>query len=175
MNDQAKCSLSEPIVLSNTKVDPFSVRGLAARLGISKSEISASLQRSQYSGFAFIDHATGGIKPNRRDLGLFIKTSLKFVFPVKAGAMIRGMPTAFSAPMLQSLLISGGEHSHVWPDANGTVTGQSIAPLFASVPTAAQNDPALYEYLALIDAIRIGRQREANLAAERLTQKLQAQ
>ena len=54
----------------------------------------------------------------------------------------------------------------------GRVRGLSIEPLFKSVPEAVQKDQRLYEYLALVDAIRLGKQRESNLAVERLKQRL---
>lgn len=49
--------------------------------------------------------------------------------------------------------------------------GQAVDPLFKSVPKAIQKDDRLYEYLALIDGVRLGNQREAGLAAERLSER----
>ena len=155
-----------------SREDPYSVRGLEASLGISKSEVNASINRSYASGLAVKDRDFGRAKPNRRDLCNFIIHGLKFVFPVKPGGMIRGVPTAFAAPMLESLLMAGGEYLYVWPYARGKDMGQSVEPLFKSVPEAIQNDERLYEYLALIDAMRLGRQREAKLASDRLSEKL---
>ncbi|WP_352848010.1 hypothetical protein [Mesorhizobium sp. M0622] len=82
------------------------------------------------------------------------------------------MPTAFAAPMLKGLLISGGEYIHIWPFAEGRDMGQSIEPLFKSVPEAVPKDERLDEYLALVDAIRLGNQREVGLAGERLSERL---
>ena len=50
--------------------------------------------------------------------------------------------------------------------------GQSIKPLFKSVPEAVQKDERLYEYLALVDAIRLGNQREVGLAGDLLSERL---
>jgi hypothetical protein len=97
---------------------------------------------------------------------------MKFVFPAKPGAMTRGVPTAFAAPMLKSLLVSGGQYIYVWPFAHGSDMGQSVPPLFRSVPEAVQKDDGLYEYLSLVDAIRLGNQREAGLAGKRLSERL---
>ncbi len=157
---------------SSGREDPFSVRGLGASLGISKTEVSASLNRSLESGLAVKDRKLGRTKPSRRNLYNFTIYGLKFVFPAKPGAMMRGTPTAFSAPMLEGQLLSAGDDIYVWPDAEGRKRGQSVEPLFKSVPEAVQNDERLYEYLALIDAIRLGRQREANLAADRFEERL---
>ena len=74
--------------------------------------------------------------------------------------------------MLEGQLISVGQDIYVWAYAEGRVRGLSIEPLFKSVPEAVQKDQRLYEYLALVDAIRLGKQRESNLAVERLKQRL---
>ena len=150
----------------------YSVRNLEALLGISKSEVNASIKRSLSSGLAIKDRETGRTKPHRRNLHNFIVHGLKFVFPAKPGAMTRGVPTAFAAPMLKSLLISAGEYIYVWPSPEGRDMGQSVSPLFKTVPDAVRNDGRLYEYLALADAIRLGNQREAGLASERLSERL---
>jgi len=153
---------------------PYSVRTLEALLGISKSEINGAIKRSLSSGLAIKDRQTGRPSPHRRNLHNFIVHGLKFVFPAKPGAMTRGVPTAFAAPMLKSQLVSGGEYIYVWPSAQGRDMGQSVEPLFKSVPDAVQQDERLYEYLALVDAIRLGNQREAGLAGDRLSERLHA-
>lgn len=153
--------------------DPYSVRGLEAALGISKTEVSASLKRSIASGIAIKDRKSGRPKPNRRHLREFIVHGLKFVFPVRPGPMQRGMPTAFAASALRESLHSAGSLISVWPYAHGKEMGQSVEPLFKTVPEAAEKDERLYAYLALIDAIRLGHQREANLAASMLKERLE--
>lgn len=151
---------------------PYSVRSLESLLGISKTEVNASIKRSLSSGLAIKDREFGHARANRRNLHNFIVHGLKFAFPAKPGAMTRGVPTAFAAPMLKSLLVSAGEYIYVWPSAEGQDIGQSIKPLFKTVPEAARKDERLYEYLALVDAIRLGNQREAGLAGERLSERL---
>jgi hypothetical protein len=152
--------------------EPYSVRSLESLLGISKTEVNASIKRSLSTGLAIKDRESGRPKPNRRNLHSFIVHGLKFVFPAKPGAMTRGIPTAFAAPMLKGQLVSGGEYIYVWPSAEGHDMGQSVQPLFKSVPEAAQKDERLYEYLALVDAVRLGNQREVGLAGERLSERL---
>lgn len=156
----------------SAKEDPFSVRGLESSLGISKTEVSASLKRSIESGLAIRERASNRVKLNRRDLYNFIVYGLKFVFPAKPGAMTRGISTAFAAPVLEGLVMSAGEYIYVWPHAHGKEMGQSVEPLFKSVPEAIEKDARLYEYLALIDAIRLGKQRETNIATKQLEERL---
>jgi hypothetical protein len=71
---------------------------------------------------------------------------------------------------MEGKMMSAGDVINVWPDATGNSKGQAIAPLFKSVPTAAKADSKLYELLALVDAIRIGNAREAELATKLLEQ-----
>ncbi len=51
--------------------------------------------------------------------------------------------------------------------------GFAVEPLYTSVPMAAKADPALYELLALVDTLRVGRARERNLAEEELKKRLE--
>jgi len=68
--------------------------------------------------------------------------------------------------------VSMDEHIHVWPDPKGNEIGQSLKPLFKSVPDAARRDPELYDLLALVDAIRLGNPRESKFAQQLLEKKL---
>jgi hypothetical protein len=170
VREQEESSLPGSAGFSPAREDPYSVRGLGSSLGIGKTEIGASLNRSVQAALAIKDQ--GRTKPNRRNLFEFISHGIKYVFPATPGAPQRGIPTAFGAPMLEGQLISGGEEIYVWPYARGKQRGLSVMPLFQSVPQAVLLDERLYEYLALVDAIRIGRQREANLAVEILREKL---
>lgn len=147
---------------------PHTVRDFEMELGISKSEVNSSIRRSLASGLAIRDREDGRLRASTRSLLDFIRHGLKFVFPAAPGAMTRGMPTAFAAPMLETLLVSAGRYIYVWPTAEGDAVGQAVKPLFRSVPAAARQDPRLYEYLALVDAVRLGGRREADLAGERL-------
>jgi hypothetical protein len=152
--------------------DRYSARGLAAVLGISKTEVNASINRSVDVGMAIYDRITNHPKANKKAILDFIVSGLKYVFPAKPAEMTRGIPTSFSAPVLKDELKSAGEYKYVWPDVNGHEKGQSVKPLFKSVPLAVKQDQRLYEYLALIDAIRLGNPREENLAIHILEEKL---
>ncbi len=150
----------------------YSMRSLAEALGISKSEISNSINRSLDSGLARRDWETSRPDVNRKALFEFIQSGLKYVFPVKPGALTRGIPTGFAAPVLKKKIMSAGDDILVWPDANSSHKGQEVEPLFKSVPLAVTADANLYAYLALLDAIRLGNPREANLASELLKNRL---
>ncbi|MGX5720799.1 hypothetical protein [Shinella zoogloeoides] len=74
--------------------------------------------------------------------------------------------------MLTELLISGGTYNYVWPYANGREMEQVVEPLVTAVLDAVLKDDVLYEYLALVDAIRLGNQREVGLAANHLKSRI---
>lgn len=99
--EQAKNEGDAHLVEAAHNDDPYSVRSLESALGISKTEVNASINRSVSSGLAVKDRETGQAKPNRRNLYNFVVHGLKFVFPAKPGAMTRGIPTAFAAAPLK--------------------------------------------------------------------------
>lgn len=150
----------------------FSVRALEESTGISKSEVSGSLRRCMEVGLAKAERGSGFPRANTRALLAFIMNGLKFVFPARPGPMVRGIPTAHAAPVLAGRLLSAGEHIHVWEDAHGSAQGQRVDPLYKSVPYAVRRDATLYAMLAMVDAIRLGRERESALAGKLLAQYL---
>lgn len=135
---------------------------LAQALHISQSEISKSLARSKFAGL--IDNS--GKKVYKMALLEFLQYGIKYVFPDQPGAIVRGIPTAHSAmPLANS--IASNEH-YVWPSGKGKLRGQAVTPLYPSVVDAVQKDEKLHELLALVDALRVGRAREKELAVKEL-------
>ncbi len=141
---------------------------LAAELGFSQSEVSFALERCRLSGF--LD--SGKKRVLRSALLEFLEHGLKYVYPVQPGAVCRGMPTAHSALPLSKRIVSDDDDQYVWPWADGKVRGQGIAPLYESVPFAAAKDSQLYELLALVDALRVGRARERGIAIDELESRI---
>ncbi|PWQ95657.1 hypothetical protein [Leucothrix pacifica] len=157
---------------SNDREISYTARALEQETGISKSQVNLSINRCYDIGLLKKDRRSGVPRVNVRALEEFICYGLKYVFPAKAGVLTRGIPTAFAAPILSDKLMSAGDLPLVWPDAKGSTKGLSIEPLFKSATTAIQNDPKLYALLALVDAIRVGHPREANLAKQLLKEQL---
>ena len=138
----------------------FQIHPLAHELGISPSELSASIRRSIYAGL--VDPMERRCNPTA--FIEFMLHGFQYVFPVKPGEITRGMPTAHSATPLKEKVLSNVDY--VWPMPGGTVRGQAIKPIYKSVPYAAQNDSALYQLLALADALRVGLARERKIASD---------
>jgi len=152
----------------------YSNRGLEAATGVSKSEVNASIKRSIAVGMAKLDRKSQYPKANISALLEFVVHGIKYVYPAKPSAIVRGIPTSIAAPVLEGKLMTAGEYIHVWPDARGKEKGQSIVPLYKSVPMAVKKDPRLYEFLALVDAIRLGASRESAFAVQELEKRLNA-
>jgi hypothetical protein len=150
--------------VSVTFSEKYTSRGLSRLLGISKTEVNASIKRSILTGLAKLDRETARPKANITAIKKFIINGLKYVFPAKTGGITRGIPTSFAAPVLKGKLMTAGETIYVWPDPYGKSKGETVFPLHKGVPQAVRWDPKLYEFLALIDAVRLGLPREVKLA-----------
>jgi hypothetical protein len=148
--------------------DRYTLRALSASLGISKSEISNSMVRCRESGLLTNDYETALPKVNRLALLKITEHALKYFFPVKPGALVRGIPTGFASPVLSQHLKSGCSTIHVWPDPQGSERGQSVEPLYKTVAEAVKLDRTLYHFLALADSIRLGGPRETSVAIKLL-------
>ena len=146
---------------------------LARSLGLSDSEANAATRRAGEAGLMTGERGRGA-KP-RPVIGAlleFLRQGVRYAFYVTPGRPTRGMATAHSAPPLDAAIAASDEDSYVWPDARGDCRGRAIEPLYPTVPKAAAADPALYEVLALVDAVRVGRARERELALAELERRL---
>lgn len=141
---------------------------LGFELGLSQSEVSLALERARRS--QLLDDSKKKIV--RASFEEFLIHGLKYVFPGEFGLMARGIPTSHSAAPLKGRIVSNADDQYVWAHPEGSVRGQSVSPLCEWAPGAALKDPVLHELLALVDAIRIGRARERNLAAEEIRKRL---
>lgn len=156
----------------SVQAEDFSVRALAASTGVSKTEVSASLNRSIDAGLAKADRHSQLPTANSKALLDFIISGIRYVFPAKPGAIERGLITGFEAPGLEGLLSTVADYHYIWPDATAKEKGQAIAPLYKTAAFAARQDPHLYQSMALVDAIRLGAPREIAIAKQALTERL---
>lgn len=144
--------------------DSWNQKAMAEALCISQSEVSESIARSKFAGL--LDNK--GKKVMRLALMDFLQYAIKYVFPQKQGVMVRGIPTSHSASPLKEEIIS--DEQYVWPYSKGTVRGHSIVPFYPSVVEASLKDVKLYEILSLVEALRVGRAREREIAINLLKQ-----
>lgn len=137
-------------------------KDLAQELFLSQSEISESINRSKIAGLL----NQSGNKVHTHALLEFIQFGLQYVFPVIPEGPAKGLATAHSHPIINSEF--AGDPIYVWPDIAGNAYGLSITPFYKDVVKAVKIDARLYEMLALIDVLRIGRVREIKRSRELL-------
>jgi hypothetical protein len=112
-------------------------------------------------------HLDSAAVVNRHNLAEFAVHGAKYAFAPERLPIGPGIPTSHSAPAFAGVFAEGHEPL-VWPDPQGPVRGEGLVPLHPCVPGAALRDAALYELLALFDALRAGRARERGMAQKRL-------
>jgi hypothetical protein len=139
---------------------------IAEDLNMSQSEVSQSLNRSKYAGL--IDSTKK--KVNKLAFTELLLNGISYVFPQQPGPIVRGLLTAHSAQPLNKIINSN--ENYVWPYAKGLDRGQAIVPLYSTAVQASLKDQNLYELLTLVDAIRVGRAREKELAKTELKKRL---
>jgi hypothetical protein len=143
---------------------------LAAFTGFSMSEVHAALKRTEQARLlAFVDKQPRIIIPSFKELLFY---GARYTFPAARGGMVGGVPTAYAAAPLNASIAPSSDPPPVWPYAEGTVRGIALMPIYPSAPAAALRSPALYENLALFDALRMGNARERNLAEKLFEERL---
>lgn len=150
--------------------DPVTYPELAAFAGVSVSEVHGALRRAEIARLlSFIDGKPGLIKPALKE---FLFHGARYAFPAARGGMVGGVPTAYAVAPLNAVIAPSSDPPPVWPYAEGHTRGLALVPLYPSAPAAALRNAALYENLALFDALRMGSARERSLAEELFEKRL---
>jgi DNA-binding transcriptional MocR family regulator len=147
----------------------WTLRSVADRLGVKHSKVQRALERLAESGL---------YDPRRRVVPRhaaeeFVLHALRFLHPIREGAIVRGVPTAWGAAPLREE-IAASEAVPVWPSVTGTVRGPAIEPLDPVLPALVSSWPEVAELAALCDALRIGDARSRDAAARHLRERLAA-
>jgi hypothetical protein len=140
---------------------------IAQALQISETEVSFAMERNKLAGL--VNPAKS--KVNKLALREFLIYGIKYVFPPQVGHSARGIATAHSAPPVNGYIAEGNEF-YVWAYYKGTKRGNTIVPLYDNIPKIIENQPELYELLAIIDTLRIGKKREVEIAINELDKRL---
>lgn len=95
-------------------------KSLADSLALSQSEISKSLSRSNFAGLL----GGSGKEVHKQALLEFLQFGIRYVFPVRPGPLMRGIPTSHSASPLNQIIISN--EAYVWPSAKVLLEVQQL-------------------------------------------------
>lgn len=152
-------------------LDRTATYGTAARdLHLSISEVHGAVARGVRAGLLHGAEERAPLRAHRpivAALQEFLDHGVQYAFPAVLGSLTRGVPTAHAAsPLLERISDSSGDPPPVWPDPTGKVRGMALCPLYPGAPAAAATDERLRQLLVLIDALRVGRARERELARE---------
>lgn len=143
---------------------------LAAFTGLSMSEVHGALKRAEAARLLLFEERRPQIlTPAFKE---FLFHGAKYAFPPVRGSMVAGVPTAYAAPPLNAHIAPSADPVPVWPSIEGSARGMALIPLYPSAPAAALRSAALYENLALFDAIRVGNARERTLALRLFEERL---
>lgn len=149
----------------------WSQNSIAYELCLTPSQINYALKRLVGAGLITQYHPPNKPQPIIQACEEFFVHGLKYVFPAKLGELVRGIPTSYAAPSLSNQIIAGNDPIPVWPYGEGNERGLALMPLYSSVPESVTKhpDPSFYDLLTLIDAIRSGRVRERQIAAQKIS------
>ncbi len=159
------------IKILSKNAEPWAQGAIALELGMSASEVNAGIRRALNAGLLRLKDKK--VIPVKSALEEFLVHGLKYVFPAERGEPTRGIATGYAAEFFKEQFVASDELPPVWADAEGTVKGYALKPLYKCVPNAVKLDKKLYEYLALIDILRCGRVREVQVAKQLLHTALQ--
>src|SRR5689334_8584463 len=143
-----------------------SVRTLESELGLSKSTVALSLRRLREADILTED-GERGLRINKLVARDFLVHRARWIAPAKVGDFELGLATAHTSEFLAHKL-SGDPDPVVLPLPHGPVRGRAVSPVHPRAPATASKDPALLRLLAILDALRIGRARDREVAAAEL-------
>ena len=142
---------------------------LGRALGLSTSTVHASIKRLMGAGL-LRQGFDGERAVNRHALLEFLTHGVRYAFPAVLGRPTRGVPTAHAGPAIADRLVA--DEAVVWSGADGQSSGPALEPLLPKAAQIAPQQPRLYALLSAVDALRLGRARERQLAANYLAQAL---
>lgn len=144
---------------------------LAKQLRLSPFEAHAAVQRLMAA--RLVVEMGGELRPVMVAVRNFVLHGAPYCYPPVRGEITIGFPTAYAVPPLKEMVLFADEMPPVWPHPEGTTRGAALLPLYEKLPLVANEDPVLYELLALFDALRVGQARERELASKLLKERLQ--
>jgi hypothetical protein len=134
---------------------------LAARTALSVGESHNSVRRLAAARLVEPDSRS----VNKRALMEFLVQGVPYAFPAQLGPATAGVPTAHAGPLTGGAVRDAA--MIVWPVPSGPERGASLAPLCPGAPTFVEENPVLYRWLTLVDALRVMDPRERG-AVERV-------
>ena len=138
-------------------------RKFAEALHLSLGAVHASLKRLRQA--RLVSSQDSGSEIARDKFLDFLVHAVPTVFFPRKTELVRGLPTGASAPFFREKLEpSPDARVLVWPYARGKVVGEGLVPIYPSVPAACSEDGRLYNLVAAVEILRVGRKKEREVA-----------
>jgi hypothetical protein len=147
---------------------------LATCLRMSGSTVWKSLRRLRQLNF--FESAAADSSIDKYKLFNLLVHGVPLFFTAQTTSQVRGIPTGIFSPLFRERFTSFGDPVLVWPYGRGkelrSEVGDGLIPIYPSIPSACALDPTLYEVMAAVEILRMGRRREQEAAENYLREKL---
>lgn len=135
----------------------LTVDHVAKTLKLTPSDAASSLERLKLTGILSYDGGNGlSVSPHA--LMEFLCHGIRYVFPATLGDNGRGLGTAYLRDVEEGENCS---EAAVWPAQDEGDYGRALQPLLTSFVDVVGRYPEVYNLLAAVDAIRLGRAEDA--------------
>jgi hypothetical protein len=150
----------------------YTYSGLAEDLSLSTSTVHESVERCRRAGLM----PPAGWSVFASPLRDLIVHAVPRVFYAVRGSVTVGTPTSSHALVLVGKFkLVPGASPLVWREdgaPQGSPRGESVEPIYPTVPAACRSDNILYELMALADVMRVGGAAERAIAVDILERRL---
>jgi hypothetical protein len=143
--------------------EPFTHAKLAEGLHLSTSTVFEALGRLKQAKLT----ATAAYQPAKviRDKLLdFLVHGVPTIYFPKKIEVVRGIPTSVFSPLFRERFADNRTIPLVWPYSKGKEQGEGLLPLYPTVAIACSRNDELYQLMAAIDVLRVGKSREREAA-----------
>ena len=140
--------------------------------GMSRAALGRSLKQLKKS--KLLVELMSGDEPNFRNIEEFLLCGFPYVFPEEKGSLVRGFATGIDGTSLKNQFAES-EYPAVWAHHEGNVKGFEIEPLHKAIPellASGKMNSGLYEFLSLLDVLRIGQKREVEASKNHIRKML---
>ena len=132
-------------------------RSLAADLHVSLSTVHSALKNLRGAGLV---RGSGPYVVDRAKLFDFLVHGVPVVYQAVRTEVVRGVATGIFSPHFRERFAVGKLVTTVWPYGKGKEVGEGLVPLYPTVPLVCSRDSELYQLLAAVDVLRVGKARE---------------
>jgi len=149
------------LALASPGSEDITQRGLAADLCVSLSTVHSALKNLRGAGLV---KGSGPYVVEGGRLLDFLVHGVPVVYQAERTEVVRGVATGIFSPYFRERFAAGRLVATVWPYGKGKEVGEGLVPLYPTVPVVCSRNPELYQLLAAVDVLRVGKSREREAA-----------